>query len=196
MSAAGVEVLERFVALLRQPDTVGQAMVLVSPNFVGVEPPSLPYGGVYHGSDDLMRMIWGVNNVLRIAVKDIVVRDAEDRVMAEVHVALTSMEHGTVLHTQVIELYSVVDGQITGMEVFCQDTKAVHDLLSGATIPGGSDSAIEQVCHPCQTTSAGLHVRSAPEISLSPAWRSWTPENSAAPGAARLLARCACRSLA
>jgi ketosteroid isomerase-like protein len=125
--------LSTFLDGLSKRETMRQALEFVAEDFEATEPASLPYGGTYRGRDGLLDMLRTVNKWVRLDIKDTRLREAGDRIVAQIEVDVVSRASGAVCPTRVVELYTVSDGSIRKLEIFYLDTVAVANLLGPDT---------------------------------------------------------------
>jgi len=124
-----LDTVSTFLDNLAERETMRQALELVAEDFEATEPASLPYGGTYRGPAGLLDMLRAVNAVVRLDVKQIRLTEVDTYVMAQVQVDVVARGSGETLSTRVVELYSVAGGLITRLDIFYNDTAAIHRLL-------------------------------------------------------------------
>jgi ketosteroid isomerase-like protein len=100
--------------------------VLMSEDFVIVEPGSLPYGGEHHGSDGYIALMKQIGGLFELQFDLDWVRAAgEDVVVLRMVVTFTSRETGKSAAIPVVELLTVRGGKLTRSEIFHFDTAAL-----------------------------------------------------------------------
>ena len=105
----------------------------VSDDFVLHEPPSLPYGGDYHGHEESARLgavlseVWeGTDNV------EVTLLDAgDDRVLSLVEGDVVARATGTPVSLRIAEIHTIRDGKIVDARVFYWDTAEVVKAMNG-----------------------------------------------------------------
>ncbi|MFE2999080.1 nuclear transport factor 2 family protein [Nocardia sp. NPDC059246] len=131
LSSNHVGILTRFHQSIVGGD-IPTAMELVHPECVLNEADGLPYGGDYIGGEGFLQLATVFTKDFDVTVHSWQAHDAGELVVAQMSVTLQSKETGRTLDTSVVELYRFTDEQISGIDVFYKDTKAVVDLVPGA----------------------------------------------------------------
>lgn len=93
-----------------------------------LEPAGLPTGGEYVGKDGFLSFAEKTRSVYRPTVHARKLSDAGDVTLVEFDVTFTSCVSDTHVDTRVVELYTVVDGLITRIDVYPKDTRAMYEL--------------------------------------------------------------------
>ena len=113
-------------------DRSRQAMVdAFTPDYVMVEPPSLPHGGIWEGRDEwlkmnaMMRSLWD-QKVVPVHVWDV---PEDDLIILNSHMEWTAKTTGKTVSFPAIELLYFRDAKICKVEMFLQDTKIILDTL-------------------------------------------------------------------
>lgn len=130
MSEASVATLTRFFELVSAGE-MASALKLMHPRCVVSEASGLPYGGDYVGPQGFIDLFAAIAQDFELKVNSSQVREAGDVVIAEMTASLRAKKTGELLDTAIIEFYRFTDGQISGIDVFYKDTKAVADLANG-----------------------------------------------------------------
>jgi ketosteroid isomerase-like protein len=134
VSSDNVSTMARFFELIGRKETYAEGMAMVSDEFVGVEPAGLPYGGEYRGFGGMRDLLRAVNRFVTPMPKSVRLHDLGDRVLVEIEAVLRHVGTGATLDAKIMEFYSVADGKLTGLDVFYQDTKAVHDFVEAQAV--------------------------------------------------------------
>jgi ketosteroid isomerase-like protein len=108
------------------------AMELIDPDVVIEQPDSLPHGGAHRGHDGMAAMGATFAEHWARRIEDPRVLDAGETAVQVTRQTWTASATGRSATVEVVELMSVVDGRVTRIRVFPQDT---HLLL--ATLDGG-----------------------------------------------------------
>jgi SnoaL-like domain len=113
-------------------DRSRQAMVeAFTADYVMVEPPSLPHGGVWEGRDEWLKMnslmgsLWD-QTVTPQKIWDI---PEDDMIILYSHMEWTAKATGKSVSFPAIELLYYRDAKICKVEMFLQDTKMILDTL-------------------------------------------------------------------
>ena len=107
------------------------ALAVLSDELVVCEPEGLLYGGRYVGKQAFLGMFEIVSKHYTVDITRVDLVPAGDDTLAKVEVTYTSVATGRKLPTRALELYSVADGVITGIDVFPLDTRALYDITVG-----------------------------------------------------------------
>jgi ketosteroid isomerase-like protein len=132
MSAANVEVVQRFEDAFVRGD-MDEVLALVSPGIVVHEAPSLPYPGDHRGHEGFLRLTDAFNSVWEIVSElDLTFLDAGDtHVVVLVAYDVVTRPTGVPLRLRMAEIYTVIDGQITELDVYYRDTAAIVEATGG-----------------------------------------------------------------
>jgi ketosteroid isomerase-like protein len=102
-----------------------------TPDFVLIEPPTLPHGGVHHGREkwrevhEVMRSLWH-QKVMIEHTWDV---PEDDLIVLYSTMEWTAHATGKMARFPAIELLHFRDGLIAKVEMFLQDTKVILDTL-------------------------------------------------------------------
>lgn len=130
-AATAAAVVSEFLAAIAAAD-MQVAQRLIDPQVVVVEPASLPYGGIYRGSDTFFNTLTGaIFEVVELSFGDVAVFDGGNTATARIALTFTARATGEVLEMPVIEVYDVVEGLITKIEVFPHDAGALGQFIDG-----------------------------------------------------------------
>ena len=143
-ASAGVDVVAELVRRFRAGDLDG-AFALYHPELRIEQPASLPHGGVHVGRAGAEAMAASFGCHWDRTVADPRLLGCGDAVVQVTTQTWTAKATGRSATVDVVEMFSVADGSITGIRVFPQDT---HRLL--ATLDG--DGSRDQ----CRGDEAGL----------------------------------------
>ena len=133
MSNNNVDTLNSFFGLVTAGEMVS-ALELIHPDCVLNEAAGLPYAGDYIGGTGFLKLWTVIAEGFDLTVNSAQVHDAGEVVVAEMEASLRSKETGRSLDTKIVELYRFTDGQISSIDVFYKDTKAVADLTVVADV--------------------------------------------------------------
>jgi len=135
MSRANVEVVQRFEDAFVRGD-MDEVLSLVSPDIVVHEAPSLPYPGDHRGHDWFLKLADAFNSVWEIvSYLDLTFFDADDtRVVVLVAYDVVTRPTGVPLRLRMVEIYTVIDGRITDLEVYYRDTAAIVEATGGLKV--------------------------------------------------------------
>lgn len=92
------------------------------------EPAGLPTGGEYVGKDAFASFLEKTHSVYRATIHAQKLSDAGDVTLVEFDATFTSRETGASVDTRIVELHTVVDGLITHIDVYPQDTRAMYEI--------------------------------------------------------------------
>lgn len=103
-----------------------------TPDYEIVEPPSLPYGGVYTGRDEWAKMNEAMRALFAQSVKPLHVWDVpdDDLVILYSEMEFTAKSTGKSVTFPAIELLYYRDAKICRVEMFLQDTQVILDTLA------------------------------------------------------------------
>jgi uncharacterized protein len=133
LSNNNVDTLNSFFGLVTAGE-MASALELIHPNCVLNEAAGLPYAGDYIGGTGFLNLWSVIAEGFDLTVNSAQVHDAGEVVVAEMEASLRSKETGRDLDTKIVELYRFTDGQISSIDVFYKDTKAVADLTVVADV--------------------------------------------------------------
>ncbi len=133
MSNNNVDTLNSFFGLVTAGE-MASALELIHPHCVLNEAAGLPYAGDYIGGTGFLNLWTVIAEDFDLTVNSAQVHDAGEVVVAEMQASLRSKETGRNLDTKIVELYRFTDGQISSIDVFYKDTKAVADLTVVADV--------------------------------------------------------------
>jgi uncharacterized protein len=107
---------------------------LLHPEFVVVEPESLPYGGTYRGRDAFLgELLPKMTKDFQLVLEDVRVLDGGDVVAGQLTAVFTSRKSGRALRVPYVEICSFKDGLISLLEVYPQDTHRIVDFMRDET---------------------------------------------------------------
>ena len=108
----------------------------LSPDIVVHEAPSLPYPGDHRGHEGFLKLTDAFNSVWEIVSDlDLTFFDADDtRVVVLVAYDVVTRPTGVPLRLSMVEIYTVIDGQITDLEVYYRDTAAIVEATGGLKV--------------------------------------------------------------
>jgi uncharacterized protein len=100
-------------------------------DYVMVEPPSLPYGGVWEGRDEWLKMnaIMGSLFDQKVVPQHTWDIPEDDLIILYSHMEFTAKATGKTVSFPAIELLYFRDAKICKVEMFLQDTKIILDTL-------------------------------------------------------------------
>lgn len=130
MSQVDIAVVERFLKAFEGGD-VETAFSLLHPEVVVHEGDSLPYPGEFVGHAGLQSLLGKMMEHLEMRVDGFELLDAGSCAVAKLQMTFTSRKSGRQLPMAGVELYSTMDGLISGIDVYYKDTKSVADLVNG-----------------------------------------------------------------
>jgi ketosteroid isomerase-like protein len=93
------------------------------------EPAGLPTGGEYRGKAAFVGFLQHVASLYEVELRGAKLIDGGDVTVAVIDATWTGRETGRQLVTQFVELYTVVDGLVTAINVFPKDTRALYELV-------------------------------------------------------------------
>jgi ketosteroid isomerase-like protein len=100
-----------------------RVMAVMHPDLVTLEPSSLPYGGVHHGSEAFRENVLGAMLALAdVEIHDMRAYDAGEVIVGKADLTFTSRATGRSLRTPLVEIYEVTDGLISRIDVYPKDT--------------------------------------------------------------------------
>jgi ketosteroid isomerase-like protein len=121
MSAAR-ETVQRMFDAVAAGDIAG-VMSCIHPDIRVVEPPSLAYGGVHQGSDAFRDHVLGaILSKMQLQTENVQLLTTGNRVAAVMDVRFTSRQTGKAIVMPYVEIYTVVDHQVRGLDVYPHDT--------------------------------------------------------------------------
>lgn len=124
-------VVDAFFDRLGAGDVPG-ALSLMHDDVRLLEPAGLPTGGEYVGKDGFVSFLEKTRSVYQPTIHARKLSDAGDVTLAEFDVTFTSRATDAHVDTRIVELYTVVDGLITRIDVFPKDSRAMYEItLSG-----------------------------------------------------------------
>ena len=129
MPSPNLAVAQRFIDAFEQEDHAAVAGLL-HPDLVVHEAESLPYPGDYHGLDGFATLLKTLLRNYELKFVSATLHDAGDAVICEMTIQLTGRATGKTTEMPMIEVYRFTDNQISDIDVYYKDTKAVVDLLS------------------------------------------------------------------
>lgn len=129
---SGVEAAEVVRALNRRFQSGDQdgAAALLAPDVVIEQPTSLPHGGRHHGAEGMGHMAATfAQHWARAISSEADVQGSERGAVQVTSQTWTSHATGKSCTVDVVELFTVVDGRVTEIRVFQQDTHALLATL-------------------------------------------------------------------
>lgn len=124
-------VVSAFFERLGAGDVPG-ALALMHDQVRLTEPDGLPTGGEYVGRDGFVSFLEKTRSVYEATIHAQKVSDAGDVTLVEFDATFTSRATGAHVDTRIVELYTVVDGLITHIDVYPKDSRAMYEI----TLPG------------------------------------------------------------
>ncbi|MDJ0015491.1 nuclear transport factor 2 family protein [Rhodococcus erythropolis] len=123
--------------LIQDRATLREGLSMVSADFVGTEPAGVPYGGEYRGDTAFLDLLRAVGKHVSMRVHDLNVHDLDEtvsrtgiqRALAEITADMVHLSTGETYPLRALEIYSVRDGQICGLEVFYNDSKSAGEFM-------------------------------------------------------------------
>ncbi|PWI06642.1 hypothetical protein DIZ27_32215 [Streptomyces sp. NWU339] len=95
---------------------------------------SLPYGGDWNGKEGLRLLMDTIGSITELSPSDIEVFDGGNGyVLSRQTANFTLKSTGATLSVPMVEVYRLVDGKITEIDVYYKDTKAMVDFFSTAS---------------------------------------------------------------
>lgn len=95
------------------------------------EAPELPYGGDWKGKEGLRALMTKINSLATLTVSDIDIFEVDEENVITRQTATFSREGSEkTLTIPMVEVYRLDDGQITEIDVYYKDTKAMVDFLA------------------------------------------------------------------
>jgi ketosteroid isomerase-like protein len=125
------EIVEELGRRFRAGDTQG-AMALYDPDVRVEQPASLPHGGEHRGADGLAAMGAQFARHWDRTIGAAELLDCGERVVQLTTQTWTARTTGRAATVDVVELFTIVDGRITEIRVFQQDTAALLATLDPA----------------------------------------------------------------
>jgi ketosteroid isomerase-like protein len=126
--ASGAELVRELGRRFRAGDTAG-AMAIYDPDVRVEQPASLPHGGVHRGADGLAAMGAEFGRHWDRTIGEAELLEAGDRVVQLTTQTWTARATGRSATVDVVELLTIVDGHITEIRVFQQDTALLLSTL-------------------------------------------------------------------
>lgn len=131
-TVGAVATVRRFYGLLEdgKPD---EALVLLHEDAVVRESPGLPFGGDYHGRSGFLELAKSLDRTFETAnVTGIEFLEAGNTVVLRMTSRFTERNSRRVAETPIVEVVTVVDGQIAEIDVYYKDPSAVAALLTAS----------------------------------------------------------------
>lgn len=129
MSSANVAVIEQMISAFTKHD-IDKALSCLHKDVVLNEADSLPYGGDFVGHAGFKSFLAKLSAVFDIEVNKAEVVDAGPKVLVRADITVKSRANGRSVSMPIVELYSVIDGQVRHIDVYYKDAKAMSDLLA------------------------------------------------------------------
>jgi ketosteroid isomerase-like protein len=127
-----IATVQEFLRKLHDPELRAEALNMLDGDFVIRQPPTLPYGGDYHGPDGFVEMFTRLTRmVLPEPLGPRTVRDAGDRVLLHDTVRFTWRASGQSVVTDVAEVHKVRDGKMIEIDIYHKSPEAVAALAAG-----------------------------------------------------------------
>jgi ketosteroid isomerase-like protein len=129
ISKTAAEVVEDLLKALETID-VEALKGAIDPNVEVIEPEGLPYGGVYQGADAFFtKLLPELAGPFELGVEDAKVFDGGHAAAANMKVVFTSRRTGETIRMPYVEVYDVVAGLITKIDVYPQDVTALTEWM-------------------------------------------------------------------
>jgi ketosteroid isomerase-like protein len=127
--SAATAVVARLVAAVSAMDAEALRAVL-HPDVEVIEPAGLPYGGVYRGADTFFtELLPALAGPFQLDVEDVKIFDGGDAGASRMTAVYTSRRTGSVIRMPYVEVYDVVDGLVTRVDVYPQDVTALTEWM-------------------------------------------------------------------
>jgi ketosteroid isomerase-like protein len=132
MSAGGAQAtVERFVQAIVE-ERFDDARALLHDDFVVCEAGGLPYSGEYRGPQGFFELLGKMNDAMELAPNpEFQYLLADDTVAMRYRLTFTARTSGQSVEMNLVEIYTVRDGLIAGLDVYYKDPAAVAALLAG-----------------------------------------------------------------
>jgi hypothetical protein len=128
-TSGGATVVRRFYELLGHGDVDG-ATALMHPELVIHEPAGLPYGGEYHGPAGFREITAAMLEEFETEpLGEVTCLDSAGPIVVQLVGRFTSRATGRSANMDVVELFTVRDGQIVDLDVYYRDPGAVAALV-------------------------------------------------------------------
>ena len=110
---------------------------VIAPDAVYTQAVGLPYGGMYHGLPEMMKMFIKSSEYSSMVVVDgwtLATHSGTRKIVASFTVRCTAKKSGKVLAMAILESFEVRDGKIVGITPFYFDTKTFVEFLNEEAI--------------------------------------------------------------
>ncbi|HTK66483.1 MAG TPA: nuclear transport factor 2 family protein [Pseudonocardia sp.] len=125
LETSAVAVVARLVDAVSRMDADALRAVL-HPDVVVIEPEGLPYGGVYRGADAFFgELLPALAGPFELVVDDVQLFDGGSAGASRMTAVYTSRRTGETIRMPYVEVYDVVDGLVTRVDVYPQDVTAL-----------------------------------------------------------------------
>ncbi len=132
MSPADVQTLvEKFFRHVASGE-LPPAMAMMAEDAILIEPPDLPFGGIYRGPRGLAEFARKIPRTIRVAATLTDVRAMQDMAALRMSVSFECRRSGQIAETGGVELYQVTDGSIARVEVFYGKVLAIRELIGAS----------------------------------------------------------------
>lgn len=130
MTAQSLATVRRFSAALGRKD-LNEARGLLHDDLVVSEAGGLPYSGEYHSPQGFFDLLATMNEALDLTPGPIEHDElADETVVSRFRLRFTSRTSGESAEMNLVELYTVSNGLIVGLDVYYKDPSAVAALLA------------------------------------------------------------------
>jgi ketosteroid isomerase-like protein len=107
------------------------AKALLNPGLRAVEPESLPFGGTYEGVDNFLNgLLPKIFGTYELVVEKPRFFEGEREAAVHMVIAFRSKRTDEEIRMPYVEVYGVVDGEITSVEIYPQDTAVLVDWMA------------------------------------------------------------------
>ena len=130
VSQADVELVERFMQAFVAGD-LETVFELCHPELVIKEADGVPYPGDHVGIEGLQNLLTKILEPFEMRVDSYEVSGVGSCVMLRWLIEFKSRASGRSVMMPGVELYSIADGQVSEIDVYYKDTKAIHELVAG-----------------------------------------------------------------
>ncbi len=99
---------------------------LVHPDVEVIEPEGLPYGGIYRGADAFFnKLLPEIVGPFELGVEGTTIFSGDGAAASRMTAVYTSRRTGSTIRMPYVEVYDVVDGLVTKVDVYPQDVTAL-----------------------------------------------------------------------
>lgn len=131
MSEDALAIVQRFGAALRERD-LAEVRRLLHRDCVVDAAGGLPYSGRYHGARGFLDLFAAMTEVLWLKPGPLCQQSLDEKtVVSRFRLEFTLRNSDRSIAMDLVEIYSVSDGQIIGLDVYYKDPSALAALLTG-----------------------------------------------------------------